>query len=142
MSLTPEPGQPRSPTLPTIRRIRPARWRRCSASRTWSSTFPIRRGIFFKRQIGSVQAVEGVSLEVRKGETLGLVGETGCGKSTLARCITRLHPLTSGRIVFDGVDVSRLSPRQMRPYRRRMQIILQDPYGSLKPRRRVGSDHR
>src|ERR1019366_4821263 len=64
--------------------------------------FPIKRGIFFKRQIGRVQAVEGVSLEVRRGETLGLVGETGCGKSTLARCITRLYPLTSGRGVFDG----------------------------------------
>ena len=101
--------------------------------------FPIKRGIFFKRQIGSVQAVEGVSLEVRRGETLGLVGETGCGKSTLARCITRLHPLTSGRVVFDGVDISRLSVRQMRPYRRRMQMIFQDPYGSLNPRRRVGS---
>ncbi len=101
--------------------------------------FPIRRGIFFKRQIGSVQAVEDVSLEVRRGETLGLVGETGCGKSTLARCITRLHPLTSGRVVFDGVDISRLSPGQMRPYRRRMQMIFQDPYGSLNPRRRVGS---
>jgi peptide/nickel transport system ATP-binding protein/oligopeptide transport system ATP-binding protein len=101
--------------------------------------FPIRRGIFFKRQIGSVQAVEGVSLEVRRGETLGLVGETGCGKSTLARCITRLHPLTSGRVVFDGVDISRLSARHMRPFRRRMQMIFQDPYGSLNPRRRVGS---
>ena len=101
--------------------------------------FPIKRGIFFKRQIGSVQAVEGVSLEVRRGETLGLVGETGCGKSTLARCITRLHPLTSGRVVFDGVDLSQLSPRQMRPHRRRMQMIFQDPYGSLNPRRRVGS---
>jgi oligopeptide/dipeptide ABC transporter ATP-binding protein len=101
--------------------------------------FPIKRGIFFKRQIGSVQAVESVSLEVRRGETLGLVGETGCGKSTLARCITRLHPLTSGRVVFDGVDISRLSPRRMRPFRRRMQMIFQDPYGSLNPRRRVGS---
>jgi oligopeptide/dipeptide ABC transporter ATP-binding protein len=101
--------------------------------------FPIRRGIFFKRQIGSVQAVENVSLEVRRGETLGLVGETGCGKSTLARCITRLYPLTSGRVVFDGADISQLSPRRMRPYRRRMQMIFQDPYGSLNPRRRVGS---
>jgi len=101
--------------------------------------FPIKRGILFKRQIGSVQAVEGVNLEVHRGETLGLVGETGCGKSTLARCITRLHPLTSGRVVFDGVDISRLSARQMRPYRRRLQMIFQDPYGSLNPRRRVGS---
>ena len=101
--------------------------------------FPIKRGIFFKRQIGSVQAVEGVSLEVRRGETEGLVGEPGCGKSTLARCATRLHPLTSGRVVFDGVDISRLSTGQLRPYRRRMQMIFQDPYGSLNPRRRVGS---
>jgi oligopeptide transport system ATP-binding protein len=101
--------------------------------------FPIRRGVFFKRQIGSVHAVEGVSLEVRRGETLGLVGETGCGKSTLARCITRLYPLTSGRVIFDGDDISHLSRRALRPYRRRIQMIFQDPYGSLNPRRRVGS---
>ena len=101
--------------------------------------FPIKQGIFFKRQIGAVQAVEDVSLEVRRGETLGLVGETGCGKSTLARCITRLHPITAGSIVFDGADISRLSRSGMRPYRRGMQMIFQDPYGSLNPRRRVGS---
>ena len=69
--------------------------------------FPIRRGVFFKRQVGAVHAVEGVSLEVRRGETLGVVGETGCGKSTLARCMTRLHQLTSGKVVFDGADISR-----------------------------------
>jgi oligopeptide transport system ATP-binding protein len=101
--------------------------------------FPIKQGIFFKKQIGSVKAVDGVSLEVRRGETLGLVGETGCGKSTLARCITRLFPITSGTIVFDGTDISRMSRTEIRPYRRGMQMIFQDPYGSLNPRRRVGS---
>ncbi|MBV8301012.1 MAG: dipeptide ABC transporter ATP-binding protein [Candidatus Dormibacteraeota bacterium] len=101
--------------------------------------FPIKRGIFFKRTIGNVKAVDGVSIEVKRGETLGLVGETGCGKSTLARCITRLFPLTSGTIVLDGVDISRLSRRRMRPNRRGVQMIFQDPYGSLNPRRRVGA---
>ncbi|MPZ84400.1 MAG: ATP-binding cassette domain-containing protein [Actinophytocola sp.] len=101
--------------------------------------FPIRQGIVVKKQIGSVRAVDGVSLEVRRGETLGLVGETGCGKSTLARCITRLHSLTAGTVTFEGQDISTLSRRQMRPIRRDIQMIFQDPYGSLNPRRRVGS---
>jgi oligopeptide transport system ATP-binding protein len=101
--------------------------------------FPIKEGIFFKHQVGSVKAVDGVSLQVRRGETLGLVGETGCGKSTLARCIMRLFPLTAGKLTFDGSDLSTLSRSQMRPYRRGMQMIFQDPYGSLNSRRRVGS---
>jgi oligopeptide/dipeptide ABC transporter ATP-binding protein len=86
-----------------------------------------------------VRAVNGVSLTVRQGETLGLVGETGCGKSTLARCLTRLYELTSGTVVFAGRDISRLSRHQLAPVRRDLQMIFQDPYGSLNPRRRVGS---
>jgi oligopeptide/dipeptide ABC transporter ATP-binding protein len=101
--------------------------------------FPIRRGVILRREIAHVSAVDGISLEVRRGETLGVVGETGCGKSTLARFITRLHPLTAGRVSFEGTDISELSRRALRPHRRQMQMIFQDPYGSLNPRRRVGS---
>ena len=101
--------------------------------------FPITQGILFKHEVGRVHAVDDVSLEIRKGETLGLVGESGCGKSTLARCLTRLYPLTSGKLTFDGRDISTLSRGQLRPLRREVQMIFQDPYGSLNPRRRVGS---
>jgi oligopeptide transport system ATP-binding protein len=101
--------------------------------------FPITRGIAFRRKVGEVKAVDGVSLTVDQAETLGLVGETGCGKSTLARCITRLYDLTSGRVVFAGRDISRLSGRELNPVRREIQMIFQDPYSSLNPRRRVGS---
>ena len=101
--------------------------------------FPVQSSRLFRRDDEVVHAVDGVSLEVRRGETLGLVGETGCGKSTLARCIMRLYGITSGRVIFDGQDLTRLSPRRMRPFRREMQMIFQDPYGSLNPRRRVGS---
>ncbi len=101
--------------------------------------FPVHSSSLFSREREFVYAVDGVDLEVRKGETLGLVGETGCGKSTLARCIARLYDLTDGKITFDGRDVSNLSRKQMRPVRREVQMIFQDPYGSLNPRRRVGS---
>jgi oligopeptide/dipeptide ABC transporter ATP-binding protein len=100
--------------------------------------FPIRSGLL-RRVVARVHAVDGVSLEVRRGETLGIVGETGCGKSTLARCIARLYDLTSGTIVLEGRDISRLSRRRMRPLRKGVQMIFQDPIGSLNPRRRIGS---
>ncbi|HEY2312605.1 MAG TPA: oligopeptide/dipeptide ABC transporter ATP-binding protein [Streptosporangiaceae bacterium] len=102
--------------------------------------FPVKSGALIQRgRREYVHAVDGVSLEVRHGETLGLVGETGCGKSTLARCVARLYDITSGQIVFDGNDISSISARRMRPFRREIQMIFQDPYGSLNPRRRVGS---
>ncbi len=101
--------------------------------------FPVRTGRLLQRSSEVVHAVDNVTMEVVRGETLGLVGETGCGKSTVARCITRLVDLTSGTVLIDGEDISRLSRRRLRPYRRRMQMIFQDPYSSLNPRRRVGS---
>jgi oligopeptide transport system ATP-binding protein len=104
-----------------------------------SKYFPVRKGVIIAREIAQVHAVDDVSLEVRAGETLGLVGESGCGKSTLARCIARLHDLSGGSVYFDGRDISKLSRRALRPVRRAMQLVFQDPYASLNPRKRVGS---
>ncbi len=101
--------------------------------------FPASNGGLLRRERAHVHAVDDVTLEVWSGETLGLVGESGCGKSTLAACIVGLHELTSGRILFEGEQISGLSRRRLRPFRRELQMIFQDPYASLNPRKRVGT---
>ena len=101
--------------------------------------FPVTRGVVFRHQVGAVRAVDGIDLSVSKGQTLGLVGESGCGKTTTGRLLTRLDEPTGGKIVIDGHDVTHLRPGQMRPIRREIQIIFKDPYSSLNPRHTVGA---
>jgi oligopeptide/dipeptide ABC transporter ATP-binding protein len=101
--------------------------------------FPIKRGVIFQHQVGAVKAVDDVSFDVTRGETLGIVGETGCGKSTTARLLVRLLDPTGGTIVFDGQDIASLKGPDLKALHREMQMIFQDPYSSLNPRKTVGS---
>ncbi|RMI37830.1 ABC transporter ATP-binding protein [Streptomyces triticirhizae] len=101
--------------------------------------FPVRRGVFFDRVVGHVYAVDGVSLTVEAGQTYGLVGESGCGKTTLGRAVLRLNDITSGQVVFDGTDLAALPDEEMRRSRRRLQMVFQDPLGSLNPRQNIES---
>ena len=101
--------------------------------------FPLTRGIILQRRIGWVKAVDDISFQIFRGETLGLVGESGCGKSTTGRAILQLYKPTAGEVLFNGVDLTKLAPGEMRKMRRHMQMIFQDPYASLNPRMTVGS---
>jgi peptide/nickel transport system ATP-binding protein len=103
--------------------------------RVW---FPIKSGLVLDRHVGDIRAVDDISLTIGRGETVGLVGESGCGKSTVGRTIIRLYKPTAGKIVFDGRDISKLGENELRPLRRRMQMVFQDPFASLNPRHSVG----
>jgi oligopeptide transport system ATP-binding protein len=126
---------PDSPPLPPLRPHDPANIVEVDNLQVY---FPVTAG-FLRRVQGSVKAVDGVTLEVRRGETLGLVGESGCGKSTIGRAMIRLREATGGTVRFDGIDLMSVSSDELRKMRRRMQIIFQDPYGSLDPRQAVGA---
>ena len=100
--------------------------------------FPVTEGIAFHKTVAEVKAVDGVSFHISKGETLGLVGESGCGKTTTGRCILQLDRPTAGEILFEGVNLAELNTRALRPFRQKIQVIFQDPYSSLNPRMKTG----
>ena len=100
--------------------------------------FPITEGIIFNKLVGLVKAVDGVDFHIRRGETLGLVGESGCGKTTTGRCILQLERPTEGEIFFEGADLTKLDQVALREYRQKIQVIFQDPYSSLNPRMKIG----
>ncbi len=102
--------------------------------------FPVTEGIVFHKVVAEVKAVDGISFQIRKGETLGLVGESGCGKTTTGRCILQLERPTSGEIIFEGLSLTDLDARALRPLRQKIQVIFQDPFSSLNPRMKTGDN--